>query len=420
MTTVAAQVPGDPGAGSAQALDPAADPVAISAGLRAITTELSEKFYERDGVVNALVAAMLAGQHALLLGPPGTAKSELARELTGRVTGARYWEILLSKFTDPKRMFGPVDVGALTKGEYRQVFEGRATRAHIAFIDEIFKCSTAALNETLAFLNERVYHPEAGGDPIRCPLISAITASNELGAGEETAAIYDRLLVRLEVGYLTDPGNFAALIRSAVAGPAAAATRTTIELADLSAAVQVHVPAIEIGDGVVDAICQLRAALRRKELIASDRRWKASVRLLQASAFLAGRPCADENDLAVLAHVLWDSVAERATVEREVLQLINPDAGEAIDISDAIDELEAHLDSMAGQSKEALTDWAIKEAQRKLTRAGKRLEEMRKDASAAGRSTTTLDRVITRRKAVHARIMTEALGIDASMVASTI
>ncbi|NEE20914.1 AAA family ATPase, partial [Streptomyces sp. SID7499] len=116
--------------------------------------------------------------------------SEIARELTGRVDGAAYWEILLSKFTAPTRMFGPVDVAALTRGEYRQVYEGRATTAHVAFIDEIFKCSTAALNETLGYLNERIYHPESGGEPIRCPLIGAITASNELPTGEDTAAIY--------------------------------------------------------------------------------------------------------------------------------------------------------------------------------------------------------------------------------------
>ena len=131
--------------------------------LRKIVAELSDQFYERSAVVRALVMAVLAGQHSLLLGPPGTAKCELARELTGRIDGARYWEILLSKFTDPKRMFGPVDVAALTRGEYTQVFDGRATQCEIAFIDEIFKCSAGALNETLAFLNERVYHPENGG-----------------------------------------------------------------------------------------------------------------------------------------------------------------------------------------------------------------------------------------------------------------
>jgi MoxR-like ATPase len=386
-----------------------------AARLRAISGELAELFFERDDVVRALTVAVLAGQHSLVLGPPGTAKSQLARELTGRIDGASYWEILLSKFTAPTRMFGPIDVAALSRGEYRQVYEGRATQAHIAFIDEIFKCSVAALNETLGLLNERLYHPENGGAPIRCPLIAAITASNELPSGEDSAAIYDRLLVRLEVGYLADPSNFAALIRSAVAAPAPTA-RTVVELAALEHAVAVEVPAVKVPDATVDAVCTLRAALRRKELLASDRRWRQAVRLLQASAYLDGRAEVGESDLAVLTHVLWDSPAQRPTVEREVLQLVNPDAKEALDLADAIDELEAELDAKAGQSRESLSGWAIKEANGKLAKAGKRLTAMRADADAAGRSTATLDRVITRQRAVHARILTEALGVDASMV----
>lgn len=388
--------------------------VAGTAGkLRAIATELGQRFYERDDVARTLVTTVLAGQHSLLLGPPGTAKSELARELTSRITDARYWELLLSKFTDPKRMFGPIDVAALSQGQYRQVYEGRATQCHIAFLDEIFKCSTAALNETLALLNERLYHPENGGAPISCPLIAAITASNELPSGEDTAAIYDRLLVRIEVGYLADPSNFAALVRSAVVA-SAAATRTTVDLAALQYAVSVEVPAIEVPDGIVDAICTLRAGLRRKELIASDRRWRQAVRLLQASAYLDGRPAVSDTDLSILTHVLWDSPAERSTVERAVLELVNPDAGEALDLADAIAELETALDAKAGQSAESLSDWAIKEANPKLKRAGKRLAKMRADATDAGRSTATLDRVLGRQRAVLARVLSEALGVDAS------
>ncbi|MGP2442474.1 AAA family ATPase [Streptomyces sp. JW3] len=386
-----------------------------AARLRAISDELSDRFYERDDVVRTLVVTLLAGQHSLVLGPPGTAKSELARELTGRVEGASYWEILLSKFTAPTRMFGPIDVAALARGEYRQVYEGRATTAHVAFIDEIFKCSTAALNETLGYLNERIYHPENGGEPIRCPLIGAITASNELPTGEDSAAIYDRLLVRVEVGYLADPSNFAALVRSAVSRPEPP-VRTTVALAALQQAVTEAVPDVAVPDPVVDAVCTLRAALRRKELIASDRRWRQAVRLLQASAYLDGRPAVAASDLSVLTHVLWDSPAQRPTVEREVLHLVNPDAKEALDLADTLDELEAQLDAMAGQSREALSEWVIKHAHHKLATAGKRLEKLRAEAAGAGRSTTAIDRVTGRRRAVRARVLTEALGVDASMV----
>ncbi|CAL9441017.1 AAA family ATPase [Streptomyces werraensis] len=384
--------------------------------LRAVCEELSERFFERDDVVRTLVVTLLAGQHSLVLGPPGTAKSELARELTGRIDGAAYWEILLSKFTAPTRMFGPIDVAALARGEYRQVYDGRATTAHVAFIDEIFKCSTAALNETLGYLNERIYHPENGGAPIRCPLIGAITASNELPDGEDSAAIYDRLLVRIEVGYLEDPSNFAALVRSAVGRPAGPPPRTTLELGALQRAVTESVPAVGVPDAIVDAVVTLRAALRRKELVASDRRWRQAVGLLQASAYLDGRTEVADTDLSVLAHVLWDSPAQRPVVEREVLNLVNPDAREALDLADVIEELEAQLDAMAGQSREALSEWVIKNAHHKLAMAGKRLERLREEAAAAGRSTATVDRVTGRQRAVRARVLTEALGVDASMV----
>src|SRR5262249_48500980 len=120
------------------------------------------------------------------------------------------------------------------------------------------------------------------------------------------------------------------------------------------------------------------------------------------------------------AAVLWDSTAERPPVEREVLQLVNPGAGEALDLADAIDELEAQLDAKAGQSRESLSQWAISEANGKLARAGKRLDEMRAEAAAAGGSVAMLAQATGRARAVHARVMVEALGVDASMVNATL
>ena len=406
MTTTAAQHPhgpADPGNGSVTA-----------AQLRAIVSEVSDRYMERSGVVQTLVAAMLAGQHSLLLGPPGTAKSELARELTGRIAGARMWEILLSKYSDPKRMFGPIDVAALMQGTYTQVFEGRATQADIAFIDEIFKCGPGALNELLGLLNERLYHPENGGAPIECPLLTAITASNELPSGEESAAIYDRLLVRIRVDYLADLSNFARLLRSTSAPVAAAPT--TVALADLQTAIRTHVPAVAVTDPIVDIVCTLRTALRRAGIIASDRRWRQAMRLLQALAFLEGRPSVEVNDLQILTHVLWDAPEDQPAVEREVLQLINPHAREALTLLDGVTALEVELDALAGKSREEVADWAINEANGKLRKAGQRLEELLQQSKAAGRSTTQIAEIDAKRRAVHARVMVEALGMDASMI----
>jgi MoxR-like ATPase len=385
--------------------------------MAAITDELSGQFFERADAVRAMVTAMLAGQHSLLLGPPGSAKSDLARELTGRIDGAVYWENLLGAYTDPKQIFGPIDVAAMMKGEYTQVYGRRATQAHIAFIDEIFKCGMGSLNAMLAFLNERLYHPENGGPPIHCPLLAAVSASNELpSAGADTAAFFDRLMVRIEVGYIQDPGNFAALLRSGAVRGLPQPTRTTVSLADLQTAMEDEVPSVTFPEGVEDSMSKLRTALRRRGLIASDRRWRQSVRLLQAAAYLAGRDAVNDADLDMLRHVLWDSTADRRPVAEEVLTLVNPDARKALDLLDDILGIERELEAKAGQSTETLSQWALKEANPKLNRAAKEMAAMRAAAAAAGRSTEAIDEAVARLNAVYGRVATEALGMPAGLV----
>lgn len=384
--------------------------------MAAVRDELAGQFFERAEVIRALMTALLAGQHSLLLGPPGAAKSDLARALTGRITGGTYWEILLGAYTDPKQIFGPIDVAAMMRGEYTQVFARRATEADIAFIDEIFKCGQGALNSMLAWLNERLYHPENGGPPISCPLLAAVTASNELPqAGHESAAFFDRLMVRLEVTYIEDPANTRALFRSG-AVRAAPPAGTTVALDDLRRAIEDEVPGVDVPDGILDAMVKLRTALRQRGLLCSDRRWRQSVRLVQSAAYLDGRGQADDTDLDILRHVLWDSTGDRRAVWDEVLTLVNPDAKKALDLEEDILAIQATLESMAGQSDQKLNDWASKEANPKLARAARELEAMQKAAVAAGRSTDAIDAVMARVRAVYAQVFTEALKMPAFAV----
>ncbi|RSN06010.1 ATPase [Streptomyces sp. WAC 05977] len=394
--------------------------------LNAVVGEVAEKYYERDVEARMITIGILAAQHTLLLGPPGTGKSAIVRELTSRIETAVNWEILLSKFTAPSAIFGPIDVGALAQGTYRQVYDGHATQANIAFLDEIFKCSSAALNSMLAYLNERVYHPESGGAPVPCPLISAVCASNELGEDEATAALYDRLLIRMEVDYLAEPDSFDALLRSAVvaAGDEAPA-RTTVTLADLQHAITTEVPAVELPTAVIASMRDLRSELRGKEIISSDRRWKAAVRVLQASAWLDGRREVVVDDLAVLGHVLWDVPANRHTVTRMIRGYLSEGQRQVGDLVDEVDKIAAdlakRLENAAHHADpdspvaEALQAWGMR-TNVKLAKIGRTLRRGIATAEAENRNTGEHERALTRTQKVFEQLMTGALGIGADQV----
>ena len=175
--------------------------------LRRVVRALDAALIEREPHARAVLLAMIAGQHALLLGPPGTAKSLLARSICEAFDGARYFEYLLSRFTHPDELFGPVSIPGLKDEDYRRLTEGFLPRAHVAFLDEIFKANSAILNSLLTLVNERVFHHGRHRDAV--PLLGLVGASNELpepGAGLE--ALYDRFLVRLTVPPVSDPDAF--------------------------------------------------------------------------------------------------------------------------------------------------------------------------------------------------------------------
>jgi MoxR-like ATPase len=386
--------------------------VALRADLNAVIGEVAAIYHERDTEARMITIGVLAQQHTLLLGPPGTGKSAIVRELTSRFESGRYWEILLSKFTAPTAIFGPIDVGALAQGTYRQILDGHATTAHVAFLDEIFKCSAAALNSMLAFLNERIYHPESGGAPISCPLVSAVCASNELGEDEATAALYDRLLIRMEVDYLAEPASFDRLLASAVTvGAGQAPVRTTVDLADLQQVTTREVPAIDLPATVIEAIRDIRSDLGQREITSSDRRWKQAVRVLQAAAWLEGRAAVAVDDLATLAHVLWDVPSNKTTVSRVIRGYLSPDDRDLANLEDQVDHIAAELDKLtADGDKGELQDWAVGK-NIELATITKRIGGIRDSARRGGRAMAPYQRAADRAQQVYTRLLSEALGV---------
>src|SRR6185369_5017235 len=186
-------------------------PPALKPRLAAMLDALETGLVERRLAVRLSLLAALAGEHTLLVGPPGTAKSALARRLHLAFAEARYFERLLTRFSVPEELFGPLSIRALEEDRYERHTAGFLPDAAIAFIDEVFKANSAILNALLTLLNEREFDNGAGRQ--RCPLISAIGATNEVPEDEVAEAFFDRFLTRIPVAPVS-PAAFTALLHA--------------------------------------------------------------------------------------------------------------------------------------------------------------------------------------------------------------
>jgi MoxR-like ATPase len=140
--------------------------------LRDALADLDRNLLERDVPVRVLLLAALAGEHVLLIGPPGTAKSELARRLHRVFAGAKYFERLLTRFSVPEELFGPLSLKALEFDRYERLVDGFLPTAQVAFLDEVFKANSAILNALLTLLNEREFDNGSGRAKVRCMLFT--------------------------------------------------------------------------------------------------------------------------------------------------------------------------------------------------------------------------------------------------------
>lgn len=282
-------------------------PADLTARLRTLRDGLLTGLVERDVAVRLALIAALAGEHLLLVGPPGTAKSLVARRLHLAFDQATYFERLLTRFTVPEELFGPLSIRGLEEDRYERLTGSYLPTASIAFLDEIFKANSAILNALLTLLNEREF--DNGAKREQTPLIAVIGASNELPEGEELDALFDRFLLRLHVGPVSKEAFPALLgLRGEPTPSAVEAHRLTA--ADL-AAVQSAAQKVTVPNDVLALLCDLRDWCIAEAIEVSDRRWRKVVKLLQVSALTNGRDAVSIWDCWLLQHCLWNEPEAR-------------------------------------------------------------------------------------------------------------
>jgi MoxR-like ATPase len=264
-----------------------------------VTDPIKEHFVGRDEVIDLIALAAVAGEHLFLLGPPGTAKSALIREFALAVRG-QYFEYMLTRFSEPNEIFGPIDIVRLREGVVATVVAGMLPEAEFVFLDELFNANSAILNNLLTVLNERIYR--RGLETHRLPLLSLYSASNHLPEDQALQALFDRFLIRCHVRSL-DREALPRLLSAGWALESHTASQSSVsadEIRSLSSQLyQVDLSA------VMEPYMDTLVKIRDLGIGFTDRRAVKVQKLLAASAMLCGRIQANAADLWVLRYV-WD------------------------------------------------------------------------------------------------------------------
>lgn len=291
----------------------------------AIRDELKTKVFERDEPIDGAIIALLSKLNVFLLGKPGTGKSYFIKMLCSAIVGGEYFEYLLMKATKLEELFGPLQLSKLTEDRYIYNTLRRLPRAVIAFLDEIWKCSSATLNALLKCLNEHEFVNDGVNEPI--PLQTCFSASNELPEDASLDALYDRFQLRYEVAYISDRANFRKLFTLSESP-----MQNTITLDELRQA-QVEVAAVDVSD-VPAMLDELSQKFVTAGFVFSDRRWRSAVKVLKAAAWIAGRDKVTFEDVEKLEALFWDRPEQRREIRKIVLSFASPDAQAAEAILD--------------------------------------------------------------------------------------
>ena len=331
--------------------------------------EMNRGIYEKETEISLSLLAALAGESIILLGPPGVAKSMVARQLKNAFRDAHSFEYLMSRFSTPDEIFGPVSIQKLKSSDtYERAVDGYLPTADVVFLDEIWKAGPAIQNTLLTVINEKIFRN--GNREMHLPLKLLVAASNELPAkGEGLEALWDRFVIRIESRPIKMEKNFRAMLLEVKSSLEVKSEERRVKnstdlfedtISDEQIGADVSISSAEyaewsqaidkigVKEEVLDAISRIRKALRavnvdeaaeRRNIYVSDRRWKNIVRLLRTSAFMQDREEVDICDLLPIYHCLWQEPEERDAIRSIVIRsLFAPFADKLVEMKKALAE----------------------------------------------------------------------------------
>ncbi|MCG8417110.1 MAG: AAA family ATPase [Proteobacteria bacterium] len=297
------------------------DVTRISTQFQSIARTLNTQFLDKQEIIRLLNISAIASEHMVLVGPPGTAKSAII-SMFAQLIDAAYFEYLLTRFTEPNELFGPVDIKEFREGRYNRRTAGMLPEAEIVFLDEIFKSNSAILNSLLHIINERKF--SNGPVVIDVPLISLFAASNEVPNDENLAAMFDRFLLRVRSDYL-DSYHFHELMTRGIEHEIRKLTGRGAMLQSITSASELRRLQQNFDRFMVfpeDFLAKYKGLIfqiRSEGITVSDRRAVKLLKLFAASAVFDGRSQVTDGDFFILRHI-WNNLDQSELLE----EIVNP------------------------------------------------------------------------------------------------